>query len=70
MAGRADLLLEGDECDSCRSFWAKQGSPPQKLISLNRHTENREVPIVVCPYCDGEPLLERRVDTSAQTDES
>lgn len=70
MSGRDDLLHEGDECDSCRSFWAKQGVPPKKLVALNRSTEHREVPVVVCPYCDGAPLLERRLEQPAQNDEN
>lgn len=54
---------EGDICESCRPFWESQDLPPHKLVLLldGHHnpvyTDNLEIPIVICPHCDGSEIL-------------
>lgn len=73
MAEPNELLVEGDACDSCAPQWAKQGQPPRILIALNVKTGNHSYPVVVCPYCDGQPILDLQpsgAEESPLTDEN
>jgi hypothetical protein len=54
---QADLSQAGDFCQSCLKFWKDQGLDPQTLVQLRTRTEHGHA-IVVCPYCDGEPVLQ------------
>lgn len=47
----------GDECESCRQFFESNGEPPRHLILLPDKFTDYGIPIVVCPFCDGEPIL-------------
>lgn len=51
------LAKAGDECTSCRPFWAKHGKAPRRLVALDKSTTLKKIPIIVCPFCDGSPIL-------------
>ena len=52
-----DLGQAGDICQSCRKFWQDQNLEPRELVQLEVTTDGGGA-IVVCPYCDGEPILQ------------
>lgn len=53
-----DLPKAGDECGSCRKFWASQHLAPRLLVAVDKKvTEQRHIEVIVCPYCDGAAIL-------------
>lgn len=47
----------GDECQSCAPFFAQHGEPPRKLVLIPNKFTDFGIPIIVCPFCDGQPIL-------------
>lgn len=47
----------GDECQSCKRFFESHGKPPKRLIAIPGKFTDFGVQIVVCPHCDGLPIL-------------
>jgi hypothetical protein len=64
----SSLAKPGDECLTCKPFWTeRRHEAPRIMVALGVATDFG-VPIVVCPYCDGAPLLrnKRRGDDSGE----
>lgn len=53
------LPKPGDICQSCLPFWeSRNRSHGIRLIALDsKTTDQKQIPIVVCPWCDGEPIV-------------
>lgn len=47
----------GDICETCRERWEARNQPPKRLVALPTLTEVG-LNVVVCPYCDGTPILQ------------
>lgn len=53
----------GDVCETCKPFWLHQGMAPKRMVAVTNDddqimtTDVRGIPIVVCPYCDGDWIL-------------
>lgn len=43
-------------CLSCWTDRVSQGKSPRPLFRLPRETENKDIPVWVCKYCDGDVL--------------
>lgn len=46
----------GDICEDCFPRWEERKLPPKRLIELPTTTE-LGLKIVVCPFCDGDPIV-------------
>jgi hypothetical protein len=57
-ASKTTFANPGDECDSCREFWTNRQPPqsPRVLVDLGVKTDYG-ISVIVCPWCDGEPIL-------------
>ncbi len=47
----------GEICHSCADRWAKKGTKPKILVLLPNTTAKKELEVVACPFCDGEPII-------------
>lgn len=47
----------GDECQSCKKFFEANGKPPKRLIAIPGKFTDFGIQVVVCPHCDGLPIL-------------
>jgi hypothetical protein len=58
-----ELKDAGSLCQSCYKFWTHQGLEPKRLVHVRYEggdeitTENHQIPIVICPHCDGDVIL-------------
>lgn len=52
------LSQPGDVCRSCMPFWTSRGKDPQRLIAVDsKVTDKKQIPVVICPWCDGDRIL-------------
>lgn len=57
------LPQAGEICESCRKFWESQNLQPKYLVhvfnseGVEIRTDNEQLEIIVCPYCDGDLIL-------------
>ncbi len=50
-------VVDDDICTGCAERWEKRSLPGKRLVTLKRRTINKSLEVVVCPYCDGEPVV-------------
>jgi hypothetical protein len=62
------LADSGTTCEACKPFWTAQKLDPKLLVQVFHAdgrpmlTEKKQIPIVVCPYCDGDLILKLKKD--------
>jgi hypothetical protein len=62
----------GGFCQDCYVFWTHQSLEPKRLVQVFYEdgkpmlTEKKQIPIVVCPYCDGDVILKLHKDQTDQ----
>ena len=50
----------GEVCVSCEAFWQSKGKVPRILEDTGFTTRFKGIPIVLCGFCDGSVIFERR----------
>lgn len=57
-------------CYSCYKFWTHQGLDPKRMVHVFQDdgrvmvTEVKKIPIIVCPWCDGDVILKLSKDAN------
>lgn len=49
-------------CQSCLKRWTDKDMMPKILVQLPSTTMRKKIDVVVCPYCDGEPVAKLSSD--------
>lgn len=58
----------GSVCKDCYKFWAHQKLEPKRMVHVFHEdgrileTDNKKIPIIVCPWCDGDFILKLQKD--------
>ena len=60
---RDKLPVSGDLCQACHPYWRKRNMQPKYMVAVRNADGNTMmttggIPIVVCPHCDGNYILD------------